>query len=384
MYTTQNGAKARAKELKRLFEDSSFHFPLHRCQAAIARAGGFQDWHDLGRNLRTAKGRPIEIDTYRRRLKAALPLACQGPLVESWNPNPDAEDPPGDGIPPNFFRDAWPYVMAAEILYRTSVPLIRPGSGKGQQLRQAMVCGVLMNIHGGYQSIPTLDPDTLHLDYPGDLASVFREEAAHPRFAEELETLTEAGILAILDDPRRGPIVRVLAPDGLQEEVARRSMLSVEYAAQVNEHDADDQTGRGLTRAIHEALSALGVDDTLRVAQAIRDQHAPEYATPSGAMLALLADFARGGRMEAFAQAYRMFTAIHPMNATFVGAQAPAMVGSYLAASHGVTAERWIGWLRRNPDWGIQVREALTKPARFEALIAATVTALSDSESRAA
>ncbi|MBU1347289.1 MAG: hypothetical protein KKA16_10100 [Alphaproteobacteria bacterium] len=383
MYSTLEGAKARAKELKRLLDDSSFHVPLNKCQAAVAVAGGYQDWHDLQANLR-ARSQPVDTDAYRRRLRAALPPACHGPLAEAWNPDPDAEEPPGEGIPPKFFRDAWPYVMAAEVLHRTRTDLIRPGSGKGQKLRQAMVCGVLLNIHGGLQSIPTLDPDTLALDYPGDLKSVFRDEAEHPRFTEELAALTEAGVIAVVEDRNRGALVRILAPVGLPDEIARRAVLDVEYAAQVNASESDDYTDRRLTRAIHEALLALGVDDTVRVSEAIRDQHASEYVTPSGAMLALLGDFARDGRIRALAHGYRLFSVIHRLNATFVAAQTPAMIGRYMAAHHGISDAIWSLWLQRNPDWSVRMRGALEDPLRFEGFISATAAALGEDETRAA
>lgn len=383
MYSTLEGAKARAKDLKRLFDDSSFYVPLNKCQAAVAIAGGFQDWHDLQANLR-AGNRPVEPDAYRRRLKAALPPACHGPLAEAWNPDPDAEEPPGEGIPPNFFRDAWPYVMAAEVLHRTRTDLIRPGSGTGQKLRQAMVCGVLLNIHGGLQSIPTLDPETLALDYPGELASVFRDEAEHPRFALELAALIGAGVIAVVDDRNRGTLVRILAPAGLLDEIARQAVLDVEYAAQVNASESDGYTDRRLTRAIHEALVALGVDDTVRVAEAIRDQHAPEYVTPSGAMLALLGDFARDGQIRALAHGYQLFGAIHRLNATFVAAQTPAMIGRYMAAHHSISDATWTRWLKRNPDWTVQMRDALDDPRRFEGFIFATAAALGEDETRAA
>ncbi|WOB79920.1 hypothetical protein [Brevundimonas nasdae] len=139
-----------------------------------------------------------------------------------------------------------------------------------------------------------------------------------------------------------------------------------------------------MTRSLHEALIALGADDTLRTAQAIRDQHAPDYDMPSGAMLGLLSEFALAGRVEAFAHAYRLFTVIHPMNGTFVAARTPAMIGAYLNAEHGVTDERWFRWLARNPDWSVQVRDALGDPARFEAFVAATTASIGDGEARAA
>ena len=41
MFSTLEGAKKFAKNLKSLFEDSGIIFPLNRCQQAAAIAGGF-------------------------------------------------------------------------------------------------------------------------------------------------------------------------------------------------------------------------------------------------------------------------------------------------------------------------------------------------------
>jgi hypothetical protein len=380
VYSTLEGAKARAKSLKRLFDDSGIHFPLNRCQTAIARAGGFQDWHHLQINLEAGDGE-IDADLYRRRLQEALPFACHGPLLASWDPDTEPAEAFDDIIPVHFFRDVWPYVMAAEVLHRTRTTLVRPGSGAGQKLRANMVGGVLLNIHGGHQATPTLDPDTLALDYPGDLASVFRDETVHPRFDQELESLIQGGVIAILEDRNRGPAVRILAPPGLREEVARHKVLHVEYAAQLNAHDGDADSETGLERSIHEALAALGVDDTLRIAKAIMAQHSPEYLTPSGTMLDLLSTFASAGQVNEFAHAYRLFSSVHRRNATFVGAQAPAMIGAYLVARHGLSLTGWANWLDRNPAWGDQVRETLDSPARFEAFVTTTSDAIGDDPS---
>lgn len=158
----------------------------------------------------------------------------------------------------------------------------------------------------------------------------------------------------------------------------------MEYAVQVNDFESDDYTDGRVTRTIHEALLALGVDDTVKVAEAIRAQHAPEYVTPSGAMLELLRGFALEGRVRAFAHGYRMFSVIHRLNATFVAAQAPAMIGHYLAAHHGVSDQAWAQWLKRHPDWGGQLREALADPARFEGFVSTTAATLEAGESEAA
>jgi len=47
MYSTIEGAKKRAKQLKKMLDASGFAYPLAKCQVAVARAGGYADWHDL-------------------------------------------------------------------------------------------------------------------------------------------------------------------------------------------------------------------------------------------------------------------------------------------------------------------------------------------------
>jgi hypothetical protein len=82
VYSTYDGAKKRAKQLKRLFDDSGFVFTLHQAQAALARAGGFRDWHELQSVLSTSE-RPTDAWTFRRRLLAALPGPCHSP-ARAW------------------------------------------------------------------------------------------------------------------------------------------------------------------------------------------------------------------------------------------------------------------------------------------------------------
>lgn len=379
VYSTYDGAKSRAKSLQRQLEKSSIRFPLNRCQTAIARAGGFKDWHDLQANLDSSP-KVEDVTTYRRRLKAALPIACQRPVAASWEPEGDDKQAASDDIPPYFFRDVWPYVMAAEVLHRTTTDVIRPGSGAGQKLREAMVLGVLLNVHGGTQVVPVLDPDSLALDFPGTIDTVFRDEARHPRFDRELGTLTAAGVLSVIDDRDRGPMVRIEAPAGLDDEVLRHQVLHVDYAVSSAEHYDDDESSQALVRSLNDVFSSLGIDDTLKVARAIVAQHAPEYATPSGAMLEVLSELARNGQIRGFAYAFSTFTHVHPMNATFVSARAPAMIGEYLAIHHGVRSERWNEWLEQNRSWAGRVRELLEAPAQFESFIAATASAIKASD----
>lgn len=129
MYSTINGAKSRAKHLKQLFDDSGFCFPLHKCQAAIAKAGGFRDWRDLEGTLNKAR-RPVDPDAFQRRLLNALPQPCRPPVL-AWLDNEPAETVRDKKAPPRWYRDVFPYLMATAALHRSRTALLRPGSGSG-------------------------------------------------------------------------------------------------------------------------------------------------------------------------------------------------------------------------------------------------------------
>ena len=107
-----------------------------------------------------------------------------------------------------WYLHVFPFVMAVAALHRRRTALLRPGSGPGQKLRESLVVGLALNVHGGDRAYPHLEPDTLALIFKGEPKAIFRSDAAHPRFAAELQALVEAGIL----DVRREE-VRVLSPD---------------------------------------------------------------------------------------------------------------------------------------------------------------------------
>lgn len=83
MFSTLEGAKKFAKNLKSLFDDSGIIFPLNRCQKAAAIAGGSRDWHDLSRSL-AGSDRPVDPGAFRRRLIAFLPQPCWIPYCFGW------------------------------------------------------------------------------------------------------------------------------------------------------------------------------------------------------------------------------------------------------------------------------------------------------------
>ena len=79
MYSTIEGAKKFAKNLKSLLDGSGILFPLNRCQTATVVAGGFRDWYDLSQSLKNSD-RPVDPEIFRRRLVSALPQPCWMPV----------------------------------------------------------------------------------------------------------------------------------------------------------------------------------------------------------------------------------------------------------------------------------------------------------------
>ena len=64
-------------------------------------------------------------------------------------------------LPARWYRDVLPYLMAATALHHSRTPLLRSGSGAGQRLRERLVLGPLLNLHGGTRLVPWFEPDTL-------------------------------------------------------------------------------------------------------------------------------------------------------------------------------------------------------------------------------
>lgn len=54
------------------------------------------------------------------------------------------------------------------------------------------------------------------------------------------------------------------------------------------------------------------------------------------------------------------------------------MIGRYLATHHGIADAAWTQRLEENPDWSVQLQEALGDPTGFEEFVSATVAALGE------
>ena len=78
--------------------------------------------------------------------------------------------------------------------------------------------------------------------------------------------------------------------------------------------------------ALNDALTAIGVRNARRVADAVSRLGSDAYITPSGPVLELLSALAEEGELETFAKAYGLFATVRPMNADFVREAVPAKI----------------------------------------------------------
>jgi hypothetical protein len=357
MFSTLEGAKKFAKNLKTLFDDSGIIFPLNRCQKAAAIAGGFRDWHDLSRSL-AGSARPVDPSAFRRRLIAFLPQPCWIPAL-FWLDEGNLETVDGDGLSHNYYRAVVPYVLSSSVIHRSKSALLRPGSGPGQRLRESMVVSLLLGGKGDKRLIPQLEPDTLALVVSGDTASLFGDEAEHPRFEKDFASLVAAGIFEYENGIRR-----VLPAD--KDEVAAHAAKGFTDRAQYFAGVGGDEA----IEALAVALSATGIEQATRVAEAVVGKGSETHITPSGPILEMLSKLAEDGQLIAVSRAWRVFSMIHPESANFVRESVPAKISSlYLARNRGIDAGKMVEWMSTRSEWAEEVKAALHDPARFKSTV---------------
>lgn len=357
MFSTLDGAKKFAKNLKTLFDDSGIIFPLNRCQKAAAIAGGFRDWHDLSRSL-AGSDRPVDPGAFRRRLIAFLPQPCWIPAL-FWLDERNLETVGGAGLSHNYYRAVVPYVLSSSVIHRSKSALLRPGSGPGQRLRESMVVSLLLGGKGDKRLIPQLKPDTLALVVSGDTASLFGDDAKHPRFEKDFASLVAAGIFEYEDG-----ILRVLPAD--KDEVAAHAAKGFTDRARYFAGVGGDEA----IEALAVALSATGIEQATRVAEAVVGKGSETHITPSGPILEMLSKLAEDGQLIAVSRAWRVFSMIHPESANFVRESVPAKISSlYLARNRGIDAGKMVEWMSTRSEWAEEVKAVLHDPARFKSTV---------------
>jgi hypothetical protein len=359
MYSTIDGAKQRANSLDKVMKTSGFVFPLRKSQHAVARGGGFRDWHDMASALKK-QARHCDSEAFRRRLLEALPPPCEAPVRAWLNREPKEEAPSGD-VPAGWYRYVFPYQFTAAAMLRHD-PAIRRGSGPGQRLREKLVPGVLLNVNGGHNPYPRLEPDTLALVFKGTPETIFGVDARHPRFAIELRALQDVGII----DVREG-YVAIVPPDRdeILDRVLRDKIDMVTYwlGERGNAKDAGN--------ALRNALAAIGIDDALRLAETLLQSGGDAYILPSGPIKETLRDLAAAGRLQAFARFFDLAATIWPKDKELVRGMIPAIIlNAYLAEHLGlIGSSRLIAWTANTPGWAQDVDAALAAPVTFERVV---------------
>ncbi len=215
MYSTLDGAKKCAKQLKRLLQASAMIFPLSECQNAVAVAGGYRSWHDLNARIGQRQGAASPYDYWGNLIKA-LPQACHRPVSASLDQKSKGALTPSD----LWVRDVLPYALSLEIVLRANASLLRPGSGPGQRLRLAIISGMLLNVEGGSGFTPKLDPKRLWLTFEGPPVSILPNLARDPNFDVALHSLVDAGILVV---EKNMTTVQIADDSELHTEILRRA-----------------------------------------------------------------------------------------------------------------------------------------------------------------
>ncbi len=366
MYTTLDRAKKRAKDLKRVFDDSGFLYPLNLCQTAIARAGGFRDWNDLEASI-SDHPRIGSTEEYRRRLLQALPWPCHAP-VRAWLDQEPAFDTFQFDGPRFWFRDVYPFISVS-LRHQRRRPLLRPGSGAGQQMRDNLVTDLLLHMHGGVPLYPRLDPVSLALVYEGDLATMFATRIGHPRFESEFARLVDEGVFQWTGRAVHVlPVQREVIYDALIEE---KTHLAEHWAP--SPHNVREFTGR-----LREALAIIGVDEAWRIADAIANQGSRAYTTESGATLDLLSELAKEGRLDTFARVCGLFATLYPANTAFLIEQIPLKIGAnVLARAASSNLRRLNSWERSHPNWRNALKATIRSPSAFVTAVDGMVAEIS-------
>jgi hypothetical protein len=238
MYSTLDGAKIRAKQLKRLLAESGLSYSLVKCQAAVAAAGGYADWHAMAAQINDRGKTALPFD-YWGRLVAALPESCRHPvrmhLLEERGATTRQE---------RWVRDVLPYLVSLEVVHRISTPSLLPGSGRDQMLRLHIASGLLLNVEGCQPAPPQLDPDNLTVTLRGEPAELLPKLAAHPRFSVALETLISEGVISI--EQGRTCVLAPAAADLRREIVARARSWNAQQEPRIDPVGIDQDLAANL------------------------------------------------------------------------------------------------------------------------------------------
>ena len=263
MYSTLNGAKKCAKQLRHILHNCHLIYPLAKCQEAVAKAGGYSDWHDLTQKIANREQRNLPYD-YWGRLIDALPEPCHSP-VESYLVSKSDE---------RSETDLWkeyilPYCSSLEKAHRIKTSMLQPGSGKNHKLRLEIFSTILLYAQKCCDPLSKLDPESMTMYVQGVPNIILPGLAEHPDFTDAIGELIAENILRV-----DGQGTRILVPTTeLRVEILRQArewniqkeseisyvIMDEEIAAAVQLQSNLDRAEAGPKTSYHE-LEYLGVN----------------------------------------------------------------------------------------------------------------------------
>jgi hypothetical protein len=255
MFSTYAGAKKRSRALHTTLTTVELEVTLTQCQYALARGAGYRDWQHLRRSLDGRPARPAPLDGFLERAALSMPAQAVGPThrwveteLSSIKARERAEPPINREFREWYVKD-FEVTMAIGVLHRSTTPLLCPGSGRGQRLRQELAVGLCLG-----SPHPVLDRKTFTLMFKGTVEELFGRHAAHPHFLREFDRLVNAGLFAWRAAPEGG-IDLVLSPPPLtlvRDHIRKCRDLDAEHWRMDAEFRAAaraEQSGAGWTEA---------------------------------------------------------------------------------------------------------------------------------------
>lgn len=241
MYSSLMGAKKCAKQLNHILYVAGVDYSLARCQAAVAKSGGYRDWHDLNKRIGARTDTDIPYD-YWGKLLQVLPEPCRAPVA--WHLDAEAVSRPEGSLPEEWIRAVLPYAIGLEGIHRSRSPILQPGTGKGQKLRLGIISSILLNMGGGEDIALRLHAETLTVTAQGEPRELLPGLTSKPGFETALAAVTAAGIIAV-----ENGLTRVLPPSDpeLRGEILERAReWNIQKMPKINYVEADPKLGRAI------------------------------------------------------------------------------------------------------------------------------------------
>jgi hypothetical protein len=121
---------------------------------------------------------------------------------------------------------------------------------------------------------------------------------------------------------------------------------------------------------LDEVCKSMKPEIYQRIKNAILEQGAPAYTTPSGAVLLLLTELAEEGNLQAISEAFNEFSKAKPGNMLYVEEKIPAKIlNQYWLRKLQLNLESLTSWMNNNPGWANELKSKLRVPEEFERVV---------------